>query len=173
MHARRLRPWAIAGAVVALDQSAKWLVRRAFLQEGDGVVLLPGLLDFRYIRNTGAAWGVLAGFQSFLIAFSLVMLVLLVWRRRSLLGELPLRGLLLGLLAGGIVGNLIDRIGLGYVVDFIHCHWGRAQFPAFNLADASICTGVGLYILLSARAERRARRERLRTDARTPANGRP
>lgn len=135
----------------------KRFVRQVFLREGDGLTVIPNLLDFRYIRNTGAAWGVLAGFQTLLIGFALVMLALLVWKRHSLLGEISLRWLVLGLLIGGIVGNLIDRVWLGYVVDFIDCHWHASHFPAFNVADASICCGVGLYLILQSCAERRAR----------------
>ena len=148
---------AVAGTIVALDQLTKWIVRHAFRREGDGLTLLPNLLDLRYIRNTGAAWGVLSGFQTLLIGFAIAMLVLLVWKRHALLGAISLRWLVLGLLVGGIVGNLIDRVWLGYVVDFIDCHWHASHFPAFNVADASICCGVGLFMLLQGRAERRAR----------------
>lgn len=160
MTALRMRPLFVAGAVVALDQATKELVRRHFRFEGDGLSLIPGLLDLRYVRNTGAAWGMLAGFQQVLIVFALLMLTLLIWKRHSLLGAIPLRWMVLGLLCGGIVGNLIDRACLGYVVDFIDCFRGRSHFPAFNVADASICTAVGLYLLLSTLADRRAKRAR-------------
>ena len=155
MQLHRMRPLAVAGVVIALDQTTKWLVRNAFPCEGAGCQVVPGFLNLCLIRNSGAAWGVLAGWQAFLIAFSLVALTLLVWRRRSLLGELPLRWLVLGLLIGGICGNLIDRVCLRYVVDFIDFYHGRMHFPAFNVADSSICIGVGLFILLQWRAERR------------------
>jgi len=159
MQLSRPRPQAVAGALVALgiaalDQGSKLALRRAFPGEGGGFPVLEGFLDIRHVRNTGAAWGVLAGFQTFLIVFSLVMLVLLLRHRQALLGNLPRRWLVVGLLVGGIVGNLVDRVWLGYVVDFIDCHWGRHHFPAFNVADASICTGVGLFMLLHARTGR-------------------
>ncbi len=150
-----MRPVVVAGAVIALDQATKWLVQRAFPHEGAGCGVIPGLLDFCLVRNTGAAWGVLSGRQTFLIVFSLLMLAVLVWRRQALLGNLPLRWLVLGLLAGGICGNLIDRVWLGSVVDFIDFHWGRSHFPAFNVADSSLCIGVGLFLLLQWREERR------------------
>lgn len=156
MQLHRMRPVVIAGAVVALDQMTKWLVRRSFACEGAGREVVPGLLNFCFIRNTGAAWGVLSGRQTFLILFSLAALVLLIWRRRALLGEWSLRWLVLGLLTGGICGNLIDRaMPLHSVVDFIDFHCGRHHFPAFNVADSAICVGVGLYILLQWRDERR------------------
>ena len=155
MYLRRMRACAVAVAVVALDQAAKFHVRGRFAHEGDGWVVLPGMLDVRYVRNTGAAWGVLSGFQIFLALFAVVMLVLLIRYRHVLLGAIALRWLVLGLLAGGIAGNLIDRVVFRYVTDFVDCHWGAAHFPAFNVADASICTGVGLYLLLGWLAERR------------------
>lgn len=148
---------AVASAVVALDQWTKWLVRQAYLREGDGRTLIPDLLNLCYVRNSGAAWGVLSGWQPFLIVFSLAALALLFWRRHSLLGEIPLRWLVLGLLLGGICGNMIDRVWLRYVVDFIDFHYRQSHFPAFNVADSAICVGVGLFILLQWREERRGK----------------
>ncbi len=155
MQLHRMRPVVVAGTVIVLDQATKWLVRQSFQNEGVSREVVPGLLDFCYIRNAGAAWGVLSGWQPFLIAFSLVALALIVVRRHALLGDLPLRWLVLGLLLGGICGNLIDRVWLGSVVDFIDFYYGRHHFPAFNVADSAICVGVGLFILLQWREERR------------------
>ena len=155
MQFRRMRPAVVAGMVVMLDQATKWAVRQNFPYEGATREVVPGLLSFCYVRNTGAAWGVLAGWQIFLILFSLAALVLLVMRRHALLGDLSLRWLVLGLLLGGICGNLIDRIWLRYVVDFIDFYHGRSHFPAFNVADSSICIGVGLFILLQWLQERK------------------
>jgi signal peptidase II len=153
-----MRPVLVAGAVIALDQVTKWLVRDTFLREGASHVVVPGFFNFCYVRNAGAAWGILSGWQSFLIVFSLAAMVLLVWRRHLLLGNLPWRWLVLGLLLGGISGNLIDRIWLGCVVDFLDFYWGTAHFPAFNVADSSICIGVGLFLLLQWREDRRVKR---------------
>jgi signal peptidase II len=155
---RRMRAVLVAGAVVALDQATKWLVRLAFAREGEAQALIPGFFNLCYVRNAGAAWGILSGWQSFLIVFSLGAMVLLVWRRHLLLGNLPWRWLVLGLLLGGISGNLIDRIWLGCVVDFLDFYWGTAHFPAFNVADSSICIGVGLFLLLQWREDRRVKR---------------
>lgn len=155
MRAHRIRPLAVAGAIVLLDQATKGWVRQTFTHEGQTRELIPGLLDLCLVRNTGAAWGVLSGRQSFLIAFSLAALALLVWRRHTLLGDVPARWLILGLLMGGILGNLIDRVCLGHVVDFIDFHYGRSHFPAFNVSDSAICIGVGLFLFLQGREERR------------------
>lgn len=153
----RMRPVVVAGTVVLLDQATKWLVRQKFPYEGATVVVVPGFFDLCYIRNIGAAWGLLAGWQMFLISFSLIAMALLIWRRHALLGDLPCRWLVLGLLFGGILGNLIDRIWLRYVVDFLYFHWGSHYFPAFNVADSSICIGVGLFILLQWLQERKSK----------------
>ena len=155
MQRHRMRPVVVAGAVVALDQTTKWFVRQNFAVEGASRDVVSGLLNLCLVHNSGAAWGVLSGRQTFLIVFSLAAMALLVWRRRSLLGDLPWRWLVLGLLLGGILGNLIDRVWLRYVVDFIDFHHGQYHFPAFNVADSSICVGVGLFILLQWREERR------------------
>jgi signal peptidase II len=76
----------------------------------------------------------------------------LVGFRRGFLPPGWLGRMILGLLAGGIVGNLIDRVRLGYVVDYLDFHWHGHHFPAFNVADASICIGVGLYMVVHLRA---------------------
>ena len=157
MQFQRMRPLVVAGTVVVLDQATKWLVRQAFPYEGSGREVVPGLLNLCYIRNTGAAWGVLSGWQPFLIAFSVAALALLVVRRHALLGEMRLRWLVLGLLLGGICGNLIDRVWFRSVIDFIDFYHGAWHFPAFNVADSSICVGVGLFILLQWLEERRKR----------------
>ena len=129
----------------------------AYVSPGDGRIVVAGLFDLRYVRNTGAAWGMLAGRQLFLILFSLAALIaLFVWYRRTL-ERLPAGWLTLGLLTGGILGNLIDRVWLGYVVDYLDFYLGVSHFPAFNIADAAICTGVGLYILTQWLADRRAK----------------
>jgi len=154
---QRLRTLAVAGTIIALDQWTKWIVRHAFVYEGNGRVIIPGFFDLRYVRNTGAAWGVFSGFQACLVLFALVMLGVLIWKRHALVGGIPLGWLVFGMLVGGIVGNLIDRIAWKYVVDFIDCHWHASHFPAFNVADASICCSVGLYLLLQGLAEHRAR----------------
>ena len=109
--------------------------------------MIAGLFNLHYIRNSGAAWGVLAGWRLLLILFAVVMLVVLVRRRQELFYGLWLGRPALALLLGGIVGNLMDRIRFGYVVDFLDFHWQGHHFPAFNVADSAICIGVGLYLV--------------------------
>ncbi len=136
--------------IAILDQVTKYLVQRHFYV-GDFVEVIPRLLDFHYIRNTGAAWGMFSGFSHWLVSVSLVMLVSLVVFRRSIMTDSLVHRCAAALMIGGIVGNLVDRVRLGYVVDFIDFFWldraGAHHFPAFNVADSAICIGVGLYIL--------------------------
>jgi len=136
-------------AVVALDQVTKFLVTR-FIDLYERVEVLP-VLDFTLLHNTGAAFSLLAGASGwqrwFFIGLACVVSVLLIaWIWRTPRGE-KLLPLALALILGGALGNVIDRVLHGYVVDFIHAHWGSAYFPAFNIADSAITVGAALLIL--------------------------
>jgi len=135
--------------VIVLDQATKFLVTR-FLELYERVEVLP-VLDFTLLHNTGAAFSMLAGASGwqrwFFIGLALVVsLVLVVWIWRTPRGE-KLLPLSLALILGGALGNVIDRVLHGYVVDFIHAHWGTAYFPAFNIADSAITVGALLLIV--------------------------
>jgi signal peptidase II len=143
-------------AVIALDQATKFLATR-FLELYERVEVLP-VLDFTLLHNTGAAFSLLAGASGwqrwFFIGLAcIVSAVLMVWIWRTPRGE-KLLPLSLSLILGGALGNVIDRIVHGYVVDFIHAHWGAAYFPAFNIADSAITIGAGLLILDAFRERR-------------------
>ena len=142
--------------VIVLDQSTKFLVTR-FFELYERVEVLP-VLDFTLLHNTGAAFSLLAGASGwqrwFFIALACVVSVLLVaWIWRTPRGD-KLLPLALSLILGGAVGNVIDRVVHGYVVDFIHAHWGAAYFPAFNIADSAITIGAVLLILDAFREKR-------------------
>ena len=144
----------LAALVIVVDQLAKyWAVSR--LRPTGPVSVIPGYFDLCYVENQGAAWGMFAGHQVFLIAFSLITLVFLLWKRRQLFQPLWGSTLTMALLFGGITGNLIDRIRVNYVIDFLDFHWQAAHFPAFNVADASICCGVFLFIATQWHHERK------------------
>jgi len=143
-------------AVVALDQATKFLVTR-FLELYERVEVLP-VLDFTLLHNTGAAFSILAGASGwqrnfFITLGTAVSLILVVWLWRQPRGErlLPIS---LALIVGGAVGNVIDRVVHGYVVDFIYAHWGGAYFPAFNIADSAITIGAMLLMLDAFREKR-------------------
>jgi signal peptidase II len=133
-------------AIAFFDQLTKHLVHLGFAL-GESRPVIPGFFDFTYVRNTGAAWGMLGGQNTALTILSIVMLVVMLVFRRSFLSDTWDHRVALGLMIGGIVGNLMDRMRFGYVVDFLDFHVGGYHWPAFNIADAAICIGVGIYIL--------------------------
>jgi signal peptidase II len=145
--------------VLVLDQVTKDWVRQAFaLHEYRPV--LGRFLGLTYVRNTGAAWGILHGANAWLAVISLITLIVLsVFHRRWWL-DLPLHRIGLGMLCGGIAGNLVDRVRLGYVTDFISLHFGSYEFPAFNVADMAITLSVAFYLWVSLGTEARASSER-------------
>jgi signal peptidase II len=139
----------LTGLLIAvLDQLTKQLVRLDFAVHESRPVI-DGFFSLTYVRNTGAAWGLFGGQNTILILLSVVMLAAMVIFRRSFLSRTWEHRLALGLLIGGIVGNLFDRMRLGWVTDFLDFYWKGYHWPAFNIADAAICVGVGLYILSS------------------------
>lgn len=143
------RWYALALLVVLLDQITKGLARH-WLVPGQLVSVLP-VFDLSLHFNPGAAFSLLAGaggwqrwfFAGLALAVSVVLVVWLARLRR----EQWLLALALALILGGAVGNLIDRLWLGHVTDFIALHWNHRYFPAFNLADSAITLGAIALIL--------------------------
>jgi signal peptidase II len=141
----------LIGSVVALDQLVKALVVRT-IGLHDYVPLVDGLLSLSHVRNHGAAFGLLSDwnlpYQSLLLSLlSLLALgaIGLYFARLPEAARLP--RLALALVLGGAVGNVIDRIRLGYVVDFVHVYWREYQWPDFNVADSAITIGVALLVI--------------------------
>jgi len=135
--------------VVLLDQATKALVIGTVKLQGS-ITLLP-ILDIVYLENTGAAFSIFAeasGWQRwFFIALALgVSLMLMIWLRR-IRSDQTILAIGLSLVLGGALGNVIDRVMHGYVVDFIYFHWRTWYFPAFNLADTAISIGAGCLLL--------------------------
>ena len=146
----QLELW-IAGVVVALDQAAKALVRSRF-ELHDSVEIIPGLFNLTRVHNYGAAFGLLnaADFPYKTVLLSIVatvaLLALTVYAS-TLPADQFLARVGLALIVGGAAGNLIDRLGAGYVVDFVDVYWRDWHFWAFNVADAAITVGVAFMIL--------------------------
>lgn len=133
-------------AIILLDQATKqWVTMRFYL--GESLPVISGCFSLTYVRNTGAAWGMLGGLNGLLVSLSVIVLLVLVFFRRSFLTDSLIHRLSLALMIGGIVGNLLDRVRLQYVVDFLDFYWLTHHFPAFNVADSAICVGVGLYMV--------------------------
>jgi signal peptidase II len=136
----------IATAVVVLDQWTKRLATE-HLAYGPPVRLVGELLSLTYTRNSGIAFGLLAGGRFPLYVFSIVAAaaVIVLFMRHAQLTVA--RHLSLALILGGAVGNLIDRVTTGEVVDFILLAWRGHDFPVFNLADIAVTSGVTLFAL--------------------------
>ena len=151
---------AIGLLVIGLDQLTKQIVLR-LLGYAQEKVVIEGFFKFVHWGNTGAAWSLFRGNNNVLAIVALAALVVLYFSRhhfdsRKLLGQVAF-----GLIFGGIVGNLIDRVWAGHVIDFIYFYVQRGGseigFPAFNVADSAICTGVGLVFLITWKTERNAK----------------
>jgi signal peptidase II len=151
----------IALLVVALDQLTKQIVLR-FLGYAQEKVVIEGFFKFVHWGNTGAAWSLFRGNNGLLAGVALVALLILFLTRHHFDSRTLLSQVAFGMICGGIVGNLIDRLWAGHVIDFIYfyleLHSGaELGFPAFNLADTAICTGVGLVFLITWRSEHPAK----------------
>ncbi|MBR2714260.1 MAG: signal peptidase II [Kiritimatiellae bacterium] len=120
-----------------------------YLKGAAAVSVIPGLFNLAYVENRGCAWGMFQGQVWPLAIFGLVALAFLIWRRKSVFGSGRLPAIAEPLLYAGIIGNIIDRLFRGYVIDMFDFHWGIHHFPCFNLADSCICVAVGLLLLAS------------------------
>jgi signal peptidase II len=150
----------IAVAIVVLDQLTKSLVLR-FLGYAQEKVVIDGFFKFVHWGNTGAAWSLFPGNNELLAVVALVALFVLFFSRHHFDSGRLTGQLALGLIFGGIIGNLIDRLTVKHVIDFIYFYVEQrggkeVGFPAFNVADSAICTGVGLIFLLTWKGEHAA-----------------
>ena len=146
----------LALAIIVFDQLTKLLVLK-YLGFAEEKVIVDGFFKFVHWGNTGAAWSMFSGNNGVLAVVAIAALVVLFFTRHHFNGHTLGGQISLGLIFGGIVGNLIDRVRIHHVIDFLRFYVPRrgtwpgdeAGFPAFNLADTAICTGVGLLFLLS------------------------
>ncbi|RJP95210.1 MAG: signal peptidase II [Desulfobacteraceae bacterium] len=138
-----------ATLVVALDQLTKWLVIRhlPFYSEK---TIIPGFLNLIHIHNPGGAFGIFAKNQGTLqslmfIGIALVAMILILYLYKKTPAEYPLLSMGLALIFGGAFGNLIDRLRIGKVIDFIDVHIRTLHWPAFNVADSAITVGMLIF----------------------------
>jgi signal peptidase II len=149
--------WLIGLGVFAADQLTKlWIANRlpfGTYGEGFGAIrVIKGFFYLVHVGNTGAAWSMFSGQSYLLAALALATLVAIYFWRNALGLRGTLAQVCFGLLCGGIVGNLLDRVVHGHVIDFIDLHFGTYTYPTFNVADSGICVGVILYLWQSLRA---------------------
>ena len=140
---------AVANLVLA-DAVVKEIAAHVFRDYA--ICVIPNVFNLAYVENRGCAWGMFQGSVWPLAVFGIAALAFLVWKRRDVFGDGWLAPILL---YAGIVGNLIDRIARGYVIDMFDFHWGVHHFPCFNVADSCICIAAGLIILSSFARKRR------------------
>ena len=154
----RSRYLLISLAVFLFDQLTKRIVSEGMVQH-ESIEVIPNLLNFTFINNRGAVFGLgsnvsspyLSWLLSLLSILSLIV-ILVYFLRVSAANPKLYAGL--ALVLGGALGNLFDRLRNGFVVDFIDLHWFNYHWPYFNVADSSICIGVGLLLLfMSIRSE--------------------
>ncbi|MPZ45104.1 MAG: lipoprotein signal peptidase [Betaproteobacteria bacterium] len=160
MPEQRIVAWlAIAGCVILADQATKLAIEHA-LALGTSIYVWP-VFDLVHVRNTGAAFSFLAGGsgwqREFFLLVGLAASIWIVWMLARAARSQVMFCVALSLVLGGALGNVIDRVRLGAVVDFLHFHWGPHSFPAFNIADSAITCGAALLLFDAFRQGRKAR----------------
>lgn len=155
------RKWKIVGvwvaAIVICDQITKAIVDRT-MSLYDSIPIIDGLFNLTYVRNTGAAFGIFAGSHEvfrrpFLIGVSIVAIGFILVMLRRLREDATGLAVALAFILGGAIGNLIDRIVYGEVIDFLDVYWSTYHWPAFNIADSFITIGVTITLFYLVRAK--------------------
>ncbi len=148
---------AVTAVILILDQATKLLIDRT-MDIHSSITVVQNFFNITYIRNKGAAFGFLADTSfrlPFFITISIVAVIVIIGIFRKLHPEQKLTAFSLSLIFAGALGNLIDRVRLGEVIDFIYVHWYEHYWPAFNVADSAICVGVFLLAIDMLLDERR------------------
>jgi signal peptidase II len=150
-----------AAIIVIVDQISKQIFWHYFVP-GYHVDVIPGVLRINLVKNSGAAFGLLEGGRVFFIAASVVAVVFITYLGMRLPRTERVKRLLLGLILGGAVGNLIDRVYDGAVIDFIEMGIGGHWWPVYNVADIGVTVGAVLllwYLIMSQRGEPQAAKD--------------
>lgn len=165
--------WVVALSIILLDQASKFTIGQILpfgtynAYQGPGgaspIVIVPDYFQIVHIGNPGAAWGIFSGYRFFLIGIAVVALFVIYFCRVQLELGRPIMQFTFGLIVGGVVGNVMDRILFGYVIDFIDVTipglsflgWEPYRWPAFNVADSGITCGVILYLIFSFQSARK------------------
>ena len=149
----------LAAVIVAVDQLSKFAILRNF-SFGERLAVVPGLFDLTLVYNRGAAFSFLAGASGwqrwFFTGLGVAAAIFIVWLLARH-GTQRLFSFALALILGGAIGNVIDRVARGQVVDFLLVYWQRWHWPAFNVADSAITVGAVLLIVDEFRRVRRGR----------------
>lgn len=135
----------VAGVVIIFDQASKYTIQH-ILAMYDYIEIIPGFFNLTYVQNPGAAFGIFGKTSglvrlSLLIGISLCALVMLLFMYKKTRGKFTVTHISIALIIGGAVGNLIDRIRLHWVMDFLDFYWKGSHWPSFNIADSAITIG--------------------------------
>ncbi len=145
-----------AGISLLLDQLTKIYIDTAFALY-ESIEVIESFFHITYVRNPGAAFGILSDSSiriPFFISVSVLASIGILWYLRKVDPSDRWQHFALGLIFSGAVGNLVDRIRLGEVIDFLDAHWYQYHWPAFNVADSAICVGVAVMFFCTWREER-------------------
>jgi signal peptidase II len=149
----------VSALVLVLDQLTKLYIDRGMALHSS-ITVVQGFFNITYLRNKGAAFGILANSSyrlPFFILVSAVAVCVIVVVINRLREDQKLAAVSLSLIFSGALGNLIDRVRLGEVIDFLDAHWYEHHWPAFNIADSAICVGVVLLAIDMYLEERRGK----------------
>jgi signal peptidase II len=168
MRARYVICAVVATVVAVADQAAK-LAAMAHLPGREPVEIIPGFMQLIYVLNRGAAFGFLNRADidwqvPFFLVVTLAAAVLLIYMLRTALARIRLQAAAIGLVLGGALGNAVDRVRLGAVIDYLDVYVGDYHWPAFNLADAAITCGVGLVLIAQFTSRHASDADRNRSD---------
>jgi signal peptidase II len=159
-----MKPWSLFSLLaivgIIIDQGTKIAIDRS-MQLFDSVQIIENFFNITYVRNRGAAFSFLSDASwrlPFFIIISIIAALVILVAFRKLRNDQRLAHISLAMIFSGAVGNLIDRIRLGEVIDFLDVHWYRHHWPAFNVADSLICVGVILLAIDMMLEEKRLKR---------------
>lgn len=132
--------------LLGLDQLTKVWAEQVLVVKGP-IEIIPDFFSLTFVTNKGAAWGIFHGYTGFLLIVAVAVLVAGLFYYRKLTEGYVERYYFLAVIFSGIIGNAIDRLWRGEVVDFLDFTFGSYRYPTFNIADCAICCGAALYIL--------------------------
>lgn len=153
-----LKYYLLALVIVIIDQITKWMVATE-MALGERIPIIEQVFYLTSHRNKGAAFGILQGQMWFFYIITTVVIIGIIYYMQKEAKNSRLFGIALGLILGGAIGNFIDRLFRGEVVDFIDTYIFGYDFAIFNVADASLCIGVGLLFVKMIGDERRQKKE--------------
>ena len=143
MNKKNIIIFSTALIILILDQITKFLIRANF-QLSQSVPVIKNILHFTYITNTGSAFGLFKGYKLFFVFFSIIVIIIILYNLKKIKQNQKLMQFSVGFLLGGTIGNLIDRILYGHVVDFIDFR----IWPVFNVADSAVTISVIILVFL-------------------------